>query len=555
MICTYFAISIIPVAILGTFCYWQARSLVIQQEKGKLERILQQAVESVSYKLDLYDSLSTTTAFNSSLANALTVSYGNDYYSMYKVYSGIIDPLFTAYKSTHKELKEITIYTDSLLKHGFTVRPLSEIDSQSWYTKAIENYNMQWFSNGKDTILATRRFPSNDINSAPNLLRLEIDYDELLSPLQALGAYGYGIIATDSTGDLLYSNDLFTKKYQNKILDDGGQSIWKGKGLTVKRGNKLLIKSMIPSVGFSVFLCSPMSAVTIGVIPIAITVGFVIAGCLLLVMLMSTFFSKTIVPRLELLNHNMKLVKNGKLDVIVESDSNDEIGEVIRTFGEMIKQIDTLIYEVYPSRLSQKESEVKALQSQINPRFLYDSLDLINCKATKSGERDISDMSKLLSTFYRTSLNKGKELITVEDELKNVTSYIAIQLIMHNHEFDVDYDLEPIIYSKMMINLLLQPIVENAIVHGLDHKSSGRGSLRITGRIEGDFLLLGVFDNGTGMSAQTVSSLLRGGSKGYGMKNINDRIKQYYGEKYGLQIDSSIDEGTYVKVTLPVRNS
>lgn len=554
MICTYFTISIIPVVILGTFCYWQARSLVMQQEQNKLESVLAQAVESVSYKLNLYEALSATTVFNGNLADALNVNYLDDYYSMYEVYK-TIDSLFNAYKATHKELKEATICTDSLLKHGYTVSRLSEISAEEWYKSAMENYNLQWFSNGKDTLFATRRFPSSNIDSGQNLLQFELDYEKFLDPFKALGEDGCGIIATNSAGELLYTNDLFPKKSSNDILNNGGNNIWKGKALTVKRGNNLFIKAMIPNVGFTVYLSRPMSAITMGVIPIAITVGCMIIGCLLLVFVMSTFFSKTIVRRLEQLNRNMERVKNGQLQVTVTSEASDEMGAVIRTFGEMIKQIDTLIYEVYQSKLSQKEYELKALQAQINPHFLYNSLSLINWKAIKAGEKDISDMSKLLSTFYRTSLNKGKQLITVEDELKNVTSYIAIQLIMHDHEFDVEYDLEPNIYSNLMINLLLQPIVENAIVHGLDYKDNGRGSLKISGRVEGDNLILGVFDNGAGMNEQTVESLLKKDGKGYGMKNVNDRIKLYYGDKYGLHVESSIGEGTYVEVILPIRKS
>ena len=134
----------------------------------------------------------------------------------------------------------------------------------------------------------------------------------------------------------------------------------------------------------------------------------------------------------------------------------------------MLERLRTLIQEVYVGKLRQKESEMKALQAQINPHFLYNTLSLINWKALAAGETDISKMTLAMSTFYRTALNRGKNTLSVEDELKNTRAYLEIQSMMHDGDFDYTIDAEAEILSCQSLNLILQPLVENAIMHGIE---------------------------------------------------------------------------------------
>lgn len=219
----------------------------------------------------------------------------------------------------------------------------------------------------------------------------------------------------------------------------------------------------------------------------------------------------------------------------------------------MILQIKALIEDVYESRLIQKDYEMKALQAQINPHFLYNSLSLINWMALETDQEDIIKITLSLSTFYRTALNKGKNILRVRDEIKNMRSYLDIQLMMHDYEFDVDVQVEEDILDYNILNLILQPLIENAINHGIDLKTNGRGCIKIIGEKQNDEIVLIVSDNGVGMSNEQAESILTNKSNGYGVKNVNERIKLYYGEQYQLKIESEIGIGTKVKVTIPIR--
>ena len=196
-------------------------------------------------------------------------------------------------------------------------------------------------------------------------------------------------------------------------------------------------------------------------------------------------------------------------------------------------------------------AELKALQAQITPHFLYNTLSLINGMAIQSGELSISRLTKNISNFYRTVLNDGRNVTTVRGEIDNTRTYISIQLVMHNESFDVEYDLMPEIFDFEMINLVLQPLVENAIEHGLDQIRNRRGLLRITGRVEDECLEFTVHNTGPSVSAERFQKILRTDSSRYGLKNVNERIKIMCGDDYGLRMINEESSGFSIQVDLP----
>ena len=206
-------------------------------------------------------------------------------------------------------------------------------------------------------------------------------------------------------------------------------------------------------------------------------------------------------------------------------------------------------------KVEKLQNSYNALMGQINPHFFYNTLSLINWKAIEADAQDISKITLALSTFYRTSLNKGKNVMSLSDELRNMRSYLDIQLMMHDYEFDVEFDVDESIGQYQSLNLMLQPLIENAIAHGIDVKTDGRGKLTITGKEDGDLIVLTVSDNGVGMNDEKAARILTEESKGYGVRNVNERIKLYYGEQYSLQIESKIGQGTKASIRIPKRIS
>lgn len=249
----------------------------------------------------------------------------------------------------------------------------------------------------------------------------------------------------------------------------------------------------------------------------------------------------------------MKATETGNLGMVIENDSTDEIGDLINGYNSMSKRLDETVNEVYQSKIKEKEYEMRALQAQINPHFLYNSLSMINWKALEAEQEDISRITLSLSTFYRTALNKGKNILLVKDEIANIKSYLDIQLAMHDNSFDVVYDIDDSILKYETLNLILQPLLENAIGHGIDVKTDGRGEIRIEGKEKGDFLDFTVSDNGVGMTKTQAALILSKSSNGYGVSNVNERIKLYYGEKYAVKIESTPGVGTEVMLHFPKR--
>ena len=227
---------------------------------------------------------------------------------------------------------------------------------------------------------------------------------------------------------------------------------------------------------------------------------------------------------------------------------------MINSFGSMTKRLNHLINEIYKMQLEKKAVELKALQAQINPHFLYNALSSINWKAIRQGNDDISHLTSTLATFYRTSLNNGESITTVENELANIRAYIEIQRHMHDFPFRVDYEIGEGTAQLRMLNFLLQPIVENAFKHGIDYTDETQdGHIRIRSFAEGEYLVFTVANNGPQIQEQQAKALLLQPGKGYGMFNIQERIALNYGADCGLS--AGIDENGYTCFTVKIRKT
>ncbi|RJG25283.1 sensor histidine kinase [Paenibacillus thiaminolyticus] len=536
-------ISLIPVIVLGGFCFFETRQLLLAQSEADLNANLEQSVQAVNNQLNTYNKIITFLSFNQAILNAANHTYDSAY-SMYDQLKNVIDQNFYTAQYLNLDIKRITLYTGTNLpKHGSTVIPIEEITHADWYPQVMTTTENLWFFDGNTMFSVGRIFNTKLRNPKDNILYTEVEHASLFQSFESLQANGAEILVTDADGHAVYSSEKLKGKSEIPI-QAGHKLRWNEQDYTV-------LHSMIPISGWNVFLYKPTNLITASAWLIILTIVLIMIACIIAVAVTGTFFARRMMSRIDHLHQNMNLVGKGVLEVTVTSDSKDEIGDLIRGFGNMVEETKTLIKKVYVEEIARKEYEMKALQAQINPHFLYNSLSLINWRAIRLRAPEISEMAQLLSTFYRTTLNKGDNMILVSDEILNIQSYMRIQLIMHSNSFEVEYQIEDEILSCRMPNLMLQPLIENAILHGIENREEGGGNIRVSGKREQDCIVLQVQDNGVGIPPERLPLLLHTQSKGYGLKNVNDRAKLMYGPKYGLSIDSAVQVGTQVTLTIP----
>ena len=548
----YFAVGIIPMMLLVIVSTNLMQSMLTEKEETNIRTYLNQAAYNVDSELIAYNSLSDYLSFNDAIAQVLVSSYDNAY-DLYAQINDVIKPQMETIKYFSDSAKQVTIYTNinsiSSVKYDNIIVPLTEIQDEYWYDNACRNVSRQWYVDEENNIaFCVRKMSMLQKQNRLGILYVSMDYSKLFQALSNNMGKNYGIFITDKNDEVVYSLARFEERYADCALTYE-------EFLTLNSDSEYTVMFKdLEQTSWRMWLYKADKTILSDTEPINI-MWYAVGVCAIVALLLGIVaISRFITRRITYLREGMKTAESGNFDVRLEANESDEIGELIKGYNTLIEEVQTLINQVYESKLTEKKHEMKALQNQINPHFLYNSLSLINWKALEVGNKDISNITLALSNFYRTSLNKGKNTLLISDEISNVKSYIEIQLVMHDYEFEVVYDIDEEILKYETLNLILQPIVENAIEHGIDVKEDGeKGVITIRGRKDGDEILISVEDNGVGMDEDKAATIITRDSKGYGIRNVNERIQLYYGEQYCLSVRSKINEGTCITVRIPAK--
>lgn len=546
----YSLFCFLPVMLLFWLSFLQMRSIIDDKGKMNLQSYLQQSVSSMDRTLDGYNSLSDYIAFDRTLAEVFSMEYGTPY-EQYEQLTQKVDPILRTASYFHGGMQQITIYTDNgMVKHDTTVAPVSEIEETDWYQKTLEHPGLNWFANyQEETLFSARKLAFSGAREGVNILYMDVDYQKLFTPYAETLISECGLYITDQDGKLVFEESRFSGKNQNYDLTYSEFLEQRDRGST----DYIILCEQSNTTGWTVWLYQPVGLAGEAMRPIGVMAGVTILICIFAAVLAYFITSGMVSSRIERLTHFMQEVQEGSMDMQMESDDRDEIGMLYRGFGSMMKRIRTLINEIYLSKITQKEAELKALQAQINPHFLYNTLSLINWKALAAGEEDISRMTLALSTFYRTALNRGRNVLQVETELSNTRAYLEIQSMLHDGDFDYEIEAQTEILQCESLNLILQPLVENAIHHGIEEKTDGRGKITVRGWKEDNCVWFMVEDNGVGMEQEVADKILTMESKGYGVRNVDERIRLCYGEKYAMKVESVVGKGTKMTIHFPAR--
>lgn len=273
------------------------------------------------------------------------------------------------------------------------------------------------------------------------------------------------------------------------------------------------------------------------------------------VCLMIYFIGKSITDRVENLVFHMKRVQNGESYVQIGDGGEDEVGELYKNFDYMIDKTKNLLDEKYEMGKSVKNAELKALQAQINPHFLYNTLDMIKWYSYSNKTKEINEIVTETAKFYKMTLNKGKGIVTLKEEIEHSLAYLAIQNMRFENSIRVDFNVPDEILECQVPKITLQPLIENAILHGILEKDDPQGCISLGGEIRENEIVLFLSDDGIGMEQDTADRILKGEVKpskgsGFGVRNIHERIQILWGNEYGLSYRSVPYKGTTVEVHL-----
>jgi two-component system, sensor histidine kinase YesM len=564
IIIIYIMTAIIPIAVLSSYSWYLLNNNIQNQSVKSMDKYLQQSAESINNNISRITGIVQTTGVDINIANAFYTDY-NSYFDIYQAITYYIEPYFGSIKAFNPEVSNIYIITENkkFVDRAPSIICKDSITGKPWLDTAMTSLSPLWIydtallnnpDTGKpfSTLFCVRRVLGKSYGKSNNALYVEIKLDKLFNILKA-DQPNSGFIVTNSSGMKIYSSMNISSKLSEDDLNSlsSGTNSWENIG----QSKWYISKKQLAIEGLYLEYFTSQSNFNANAGNILWLAVILFITSLLLTTLFMLYSSKVVVRRLDSLEAKAERIALGDFSVDLSSSNNDEIGKLTNIFGKMVSSIKELIDKVYKSELNSQEAEMKALQAQINPHFLYNVLSLINSMAIKERSFEISRLTTTISSYYRSMLSKDTAVIPIRVELENLKVYIEIQLILHNRQFDVVYDIDDEVYKYNTINIMLQPIVENAIEHGISILEDKRGKIEITAKILGSDVLFYVKDNGVGINQNEIDDVLVKKTKGYGLNNVQSRIKCLYGASYGLTISSETCFGTIIAVRIPCKST
>ena len=452
-----------------------------------------------------------------------------------------------------------------------SVNPDLKLSTQEWYLEALQkpegplltsSHVQHIISGERPWVITLSRGIRNFSNSGEKegVFFIDLNYSAIseLCDQNTIGKKGYAFIL-DESGNIVYHPQQ--QQLYNELQTENIDLIVKSKEDTVRteKGNrgKLYSISRSNKTGWTVVGCMSVSEL-LRKSNQAQSIYVLISALLMIVaLLFSRFLAKSLTYPLQRLRDSMSRVQEGHFDgADVEIDSENEIGSLTKSFNVMTHRIQDLMEQNVKEQEAKRKSELKALQSQINPHFLYNTLDSIIWMAEGKKYEDVVLMTASLARLLRQSISNEDETVLIGQEIQYVKSYLTIQKMRYKDKLEFEINVDPSINSVHIVKLVLQPIVENAIYHGLKYKES-KGMLTVNGYQKDENAVIEIADDGVGMDAETLNRIFEKHkvnyrSNGVGVYNVQRRLSMYYGKEYGLSYKSEKGKGTTVTVVIPI---
>lgn len=551
----YIIVTALTLILMAVILYSSMSSIVL----GEASNNTKTAVNKSGMYIDLY--IDRLHAISALLAeDPQLVDYLSDSERDVAVRADILTTIDTTIASDDFIKSVVIVSKDGQVlsnEENLTLSKSTNMMQQSWYRSAIMNNSlpfltsarMQNFSMDKDTwVISISREIKNADGMNIGVLLIDLDYQVIEDYLAGteLGSEGFSFILNDDNEvvyheDPSYFEDPEKQQSLQAIVEDQAGYDSKENTLTytyhLKNADWLLV---------SVSSQDSLSVIKRQMIEIFLWVGVVL---MILATISIYLFARRITSPFQKLEQAMQDIETGLAEVPIDDKGCYEAQSLSRHFNSMTHTIDRLMNEITEKEQSLRTSEISALHSQINPHFLYNTLDTIVWMAEFGDSDKVIELTKALASFFRLSLSGGNELTTVENELEHVRQYLFIQKERYGDTLHYEIELDEVLRQRKVPKLLVQPIVENALYHGI-RGLSRQGEIQISATADGNDILFTVHDNGDGFdtAAQSVHRTTKLG--GVGIHNVDERVKLYYGPQYGVSVDSTEESGTTVTIRL-----
>lgn len=566
---------------VGYLSYYKYSEGAEENAKNYAYDIVRQVSRNAEYYIRYMEDISTLTYFNKDIQHYLTETVRPDDYSQ-QIRRSLervkIAEYFKSFLSIRQDIVSIYIFANNgeILTNqpDVAVKDYIDIEEQPWYVKAkeaggsvvVSPTHVRNFMEGDYRWVASlsREIRHIDTKKSLGVFLIDLNFNvikEICDNVELGNRSGY-IFIVDRDGELVYHPNQ--QLIYSKVKEEDFKLI-----LDTEEGSVLSSGSDRKKL-YTVTTSAITGWKTVGVtytdelVPNKIEFrNYIIALSIIslpLTFLLATVVASRISGPIKRLERTMREVERGKFDVELRIEGGREVVQLGHTFQIMLKRIRELMAEVVEQQELKRKSELKALQAQINPHFLYNTLDSAIWMTQRGKSQEVIRLIASLSRLFRLSISKGEEWITVKDELEHVKHYLLIQQLRYKHKLEFVLDVSQEMLKYKMPRLILQPLVENAIYHGIKPRPEGgciiiRGFLRI--EHEQREIILEVSDDGVGMPKDKLERIFEGVSSklqegGVGVRNVQERIALYAGEQYGLEFRSEQEAGTTVRVRLPV---
>lgn len=563
----FFIIALIMILIitLAFSSLYYAYSIYDKQLYDKSHRLLNLSSSSIDMELKKLESMSLSIISDAVVQQSLKELLVDDSeYSGYIIRKRITERLWAHISTSERYVQSVHLVDtkERVSKYGGSVELVGEKYKRISEMAAAGKGSVSWlYPDRSDPMLILVR----EVRTYEPLTLEPIGFLILRINIERI-VEDYAGIASESSDVIVKSGQSVVYPFRNLSpeIAQTAQPLNQADGYEIKdlNGEAVFLSQKKSSyTGWTYYNVVPYNHIFEKIVWLKNTLIIVFTATVVIVIVIGLLFARSLTKPIRLLITQMKEVQYGDLDNMGVSmhgaviQQMDEVGLLQRTFRLMIARINTLIKENYANQLIIKETEFKALQAQINPHFLYNSLDSIHWLAKKNDQGQISSMVVSLGYLLRSSISLKRNVITIAEELEIVQHYITIQKYRFQHRLDFHMDVEERYANVLIPKLTLQPLLENAIQYGLEPQIEPC-TIRIYAQERGDRLAIIVEDQGPGMDEPYLRKVLSGEvetrGSGIGLKNIQDRMKLAFGESYGMLLESTVGSGTKVMVMLPL---